>query len=73
MPKKICLFDIDGTLTKPRNVPLLSTQKITQDMKDTLKKLKTVIDVGYVGGSDAPKIREQLDEETIALNDYFFS
>ena len=42
-------------------------------MKDTLRKLKTVIDVGFVGGSDAVKIREQLDEETIALNDYFFS
>ena len=42
-------------------------------MKDTLKKLKSVIDVGFVGGSDAQKIREQLDEETIALNDYFFS
>lgn len=26
-----------------------------------------------MGGSDAKKIREQLDEETIALNNYFFS
>ena len=42
-------------------------------MKETLKQLKKVIDIGYVGGSDAVKIREQLDEETIELNDYFFS
>ena len=42
-------------------------------MKDTLRQLKKVIDIGFVGGSDANKIREQLDEETIALNDYFFS
>jgi phosphomannomutase len=42
-------------------------------MKDTLKQLKKVIDIGFVGGSDANKIREQLDEETISLNDYFFS
>jgi len=37
------------------------TQRIQQDMKDCLRKLKTVIDVGFVGGSDANKIREQLD------------
>jgi hypothetical protein len=42
-------------------------------MKEALKKLKAVVDVGFVGGSDAHKIKEQLDEETIALNDYFFS
>jgi hypothetical protein len=30
-------------------------------MKDCLAKLKTVIDIGLVGGSDAHKIREQLD------------
>lgn len=48
-------------------------QKIEANMKDTLRQLKTVMHVGYVGGSDAVKIREQLDEETIALNNYFFS
>ena len=42
-------------------------------MKETLYALKKVIDIGYVGGSDAQKIREQLDEETINLNNYFFS
>jgi hypothetical protein len=42
-------------------------------MKDTLRQLKKVVDIGFVGGSDAKKIQEQLDEETIALNNYFFS
>ena len=42
-------------------------------MKEALRQLKKVVDIGFVGGSDANKIREQLDEETIALNDYFFS
>jgi hypothetical protein len=42
-------------------------------MKDCLKKLKQVIDIGFVGGSDQKKIREQLDEESIALSNYFFS
>ena len=42
-------------------------------MKDCLKELVKVIDVGFVGGSDANKIREQLDEETIAMSHYFFS
>jgi hypothetical protein len=31
------------------------------------------VDIGFVGGSDAGKIREQLDEETLSLGDYFFS
>jgi hypothetical protein len=42
-------------------------------MKETLQALKKVVDIGFVGGSDAKKIREQLDEETIAINNYFFS
>lgn len=49
------------------------TQVITAPMKEALYQLKKVVDVGFVGGSDAKKIREQLDEETIALNNYFFS
>ena len=30
-------------------------------------------DIGFVGGSDEKKIREQLDEDTIQLGNYFFS
>lgn len=61
MAKRICLFDIDGTLTKSRNVWPFIIQKIAENMKLTLRKLKEVMDIGFVGGSDAKKIREQLD------------
>lgn len=61
MPKRICLFDIDGTLTKSRNVLISLFKLIQNDMKNTLKELKKIIDIGFVGGSDAKKIREQLD------------
>jgi hypothetical protein len=30
-------------------------------MKDCLRQLKTIMDIGFVGGSDQKKIREQLD------------
>lgn len=46
---------------------------IETNMKDTLRKLKTVVDIALVGGSDAKKIKDQLDEETISLANYFFS
>lgn len=42
-------------------------------MKACLVKLKAVADVGFVGGSDQKKIRQQLDEDTIQLSNYFFS
>ena len=42
-------------------------------MVETLHKLKKVMDVGYVGGSDYTKIKSQLNEESIALPDFFFS
>lgn len=31
-------------------------------MKETLRKLREVVDIGFVGGSDAVKIKEQLDQ-----------
>ena len=45
----IILFDVDGTLTYPR-------QKINQTMIDTLAKLKDKYTIGFVGGSDLTKI-----------------
>jgi phosphomannomutase len=42
-------------------------------MKSCLARLKAVADIGFVGGSDQKKIREQLDEDTIQLSNYFFS
>jgi len=60
------LFDVDGTLTKPRN-------KIEQDMIDTLTQLKQKVYVGIVGGSDLVKITEQIGKENFPLFDYVFA
>uniref|UniRef100_A0A5F8HJC1 Phosphomannomutase n=1 Tax=Monodelphis domestica TaxID=13616 RepID=A0A5F8HJC1_MONDO len=55
----LCLFDIDGTLTAPR-------QKITKEMDAFLQKLRQKLKIGVVGGSDFEKVREQLgDDENI--------
>lgn len=51
--KVICLFDVDGTLTKSR-------QSITPDMEAFLLNLRSKVTVGLVGGSDLSKIAEQM-------------
>ncbi|XP_034935465.1 phosphomannomutase 2 [Chelonus insularis] len=53
--KIICLFDVDGTLTKPR-------QKIETSIEQSLFELakKEKFDIGVVGGSDLDKLKEQL-------------
>ena len=61
MEKTILLFDMDGTLTKPRN-------KITNEMKEFLKEAGKKVDLGVVSGSDLPKLIEQLGED---VKDYF--
>jgi phosphomannomutase len=63
----ICLFDVDGTLTKSRNVIAPETKAFLHDLQ---KKVK----VGLVGGSDLCKIAEQMDGMTEAMKfDYTFS
>ena len=52
-PVILCLFDVDGTLTPAR-------QTVSKEMLDTLKQLREHVAVGFVGGSDLNKIREQL-------------
>ena len=42
-------------------------------MIECLRSLKNVADIGFVGGSDQSKIRNQLNEESISLSNYFFS
>ena len=66
--KKLILFDVDGTLTKPRI-------KIEDNMLDTIKKLKDIdnLDIGIVGGSDLKKQEEQIGKENLALFDYIFA
>jgi len=51
--KVIALFDVDGTLTVPR-------QQIVPEMEKFMEKLKENVTVGIVGGSDYKKITEQL-------------
>lgn len=52
-PTTICLFDVDGTLTPAR-------QSISPAMLQTLQHLRTQCAIGFVGGSNLPKIQEQL-------------
>jgi len=47
--KILCLFDVDGTLTQPR-------QKITPQVQEFLQKLREKVQVGVVGGSDLNKL-----------------
>lgn len=49
----ICLFDVDGTLTLPR-------QRINAEMEYFMDNLKRHVTVGLVGGSDLDKIAEQM-------------
>uniref|UniRef100_A0ABK0L5T7 Phosphomannomutase n=1 Tax=Rattus norvegicus TaxID=10116 RepID=A0ABK0L5T7_RAT len=52
----LCLFDMDGTLTAPR-------QKITKEMDGFLQKLRQKTKIGVVGGSDFEKLQEQLGND----------
>ncbi|KFM78438.1 Phosphomannomutase 2, partial [Stegodyphus mimosarum] len=61
--KTVCLFDVDGTLTKPR-------QAIAAEMKDLLVKLKSKVPIGLVGGSDLKKIVEQMGNDFEGMNTY---
>lgn len=65
--KILYLFDVDGTLTKPRQV-------ISVELKQfLLDKVKPKVALGLVSGSDYSKVKEQMDgEEAIAHFDYVF-
>ncbi|WFD33920.1 phosphomannomutase [Malassezia cuniculi] len=52
-PNVLCLFDVDKTLTPAR-------QLVSPEMLDTLRRLREVAVIGFVGGSDINKIGEQL-------------
>ena len=55
-PSTIVLFDIDGTLTPARKT-------ISAEMKSTLAELRKKVVVGFVGGSDLAKQKEQIGED----------
>lgn len=60
MTKKIiCLFDVDGTLTDPRQAIKPSVEKFL------LETVRKEFDLAVVGGSDLKKIKEQLGGKNI--------
>ncbi|XP_054168051.1 uncharacterized protein LOC128965389 [Oppia nitens] len=64
--KTLVLFDVDGTLTQFR-LP------IKPEISEVLTKLKEKVTIGLVGGSDLPKIAEQMgrqgDDVSEAIDD----
>ncbi|EGW34866.1 phosphomannomutase [Spathaspora passalidarum NRRL Y-27907] len=65
-PKVLVLFDVDGTLTPARLF-------ISDEMKETLEKLRKKVVIGFVGGSDFSKQVEQLGPNILEEFDYCFS
>ncbi|WFD29279.1 phosphomannomutase [Malassezia sp. CBS 17886] len=70
MPGVLCLFDVDDTLTRAR-------QGVEPEMLEMLRKLRERVAIGFVGGSDLSKIREQLqragDPDFVDQFDYGFA
>eukprot|EP01130_Rhizamoeba_saxonica_P012586 TRINITY_DN5331_c0_g1_i1.p1 TRINITY_DN5331_c0_g1~~TRINITY_DN5331_c0_g1_i1.p1 ORF type:complete len:250 (+),score=69.82 TRINITY_DN5331_c0_g1_i1:52-801(+) len=64
--KIIALFDIDGTLTPSRGLA-------SKEIVDILAKLKQRVVVGFVGGSDFDKQKEQMGDDVLNMCDYSFS
>ncbi|XP_061605418.1 phosphomannomutase 1 isoform X3 [Phyllopteryx taeniolatus] len=64
----LCLFDVDGTLTPPR-------EKIDPELDEFFQTLRRKVKTGIVGGSDYSKIAEQLGEgdDVIHKFDYVFA
>ncbi|KAG9508847.1 Phosphomannomutase 2, partial [Fragariocoptes setiger] len=61
-PKTIVLFDVDGTLTLPR-------QRITPVMEQFMTRLREHVAIGLVGGSDINKIAEQTNSDSSIVGD----
>ncbi|KHN71570.1 putative phosphomannomutase [Toxocara canis] len=67
--RAILLFDVDGTLTMPR-------QKMDEVMREFLVQVRTKVPLAVVGGSDLGKIVEQLGsnlEDVLKRFDFVFS
>ncbi|KAI5184995.1 phosphomannomutase [Nematocida homosporus] len=63
--KILFLFDVDGTLTASRG-------EVKREMVRFLAKLRCKVLVGFVGGSDLEKQKEQLGSECLQMFDYCF-
>ena len=66
MAKVLVLFDVDGTLTEPRD-------EASAEMKNFLQDLKKFTTVGIVGGSDLVKQQEQMGKNVVTDVNYSFS
>ncbi|KAK6033991.1 eukaryotic phosphomannomutase [Cooperia oncophora] len=69
MPKTVLVFDVDGTLTPAR-------QKMHDDIREFMMKVRERVPVAVVGGSDLAKIVEQLaenKEDLLSRFDFVFS
>ncbi|CUS22766.1 LAQU0S06e05534g1_1 [Lachancea quebecensis] len=65
-PDTLVLFDVDGTLTPARLT-------VSDEVRDTLAKLRQKVVIGFVGGSDLSKQLEQLGPNVLSEFDYAFS
>lgn len=65
-PNTLVLFDVDGTLTPAR-------LQVTPEVKQALEDLRKKCVIGFVGGSDLIKQKEQLGDNVLAMFDYCFS
>lgn len=65
-PETLVLFDVDGTLTPARKV-------VSEEVRETLAKLRQKAVIGFVGGSDLSKQLEQLGPDVLSAFDYAFS
>jgi len=64
--RKLVLFDVDGTLTEPRECA-------SAEMSSFLSELRSHVAVGIVGGSDLVKQQEQMGANIVNEVDYSFS
>lgn len=64
--RTLVLFDVDGTLTEPR-------EEASPEMSKFLAELRTQVVTGIVGGSDLVKQQEQVGKNVINEVDYSFS
>ncbi|KAK9471072.1 eukaryotic phosphomannomutase [Dipodascopsis tothii] len=62
----VVLFDVDGTLTPAR-------LEISPEMKQLLADLRDKVAIGFVGGSDLVKQKEQLGDNVLDMFDFCFS
>jgi hypothetical protein len=65
-PDVLCLFDVDGTLTPAR-------RGVSLEMTTLLADLRKHCAIGFVGGSDLPKITEQLEYKGQAKGESYFA